>query len=135
MSVAGVLTLRAVHDTTAVLVDGLEAASAGRDVVAEIEPDDSRPVIVANRGLVPRLSWPFYADRRWLLINENEPELYDDRLDRYFSRLADAGFHQVTFVSARWETDAVIVEAYYEPVEVVPLAPGSRTQLVHLTLH
>jgi hypothetical protein len=93
MSVQAVRTLRGAHQESVRFVDSVTSR-------AQVTPagDGEAPVIVATRGLVPRMAWADQADFRWLLVPESQIGHLGHDLGQLHARLAKLGVDQAVVV-------------------------------------
>jgi hypothetical protein len=117
-AVLAVLTLRDFHDNQQTFADGLERVTA-------VDPGDGGlPVVVATGGYVPRMSWDFFDERRFLLVDAAE-DGYPEQLAAVAARLDEAGVEHWTLVTRPDDEEGpAAVETTALVGEEVPGFPG-----------
>lgn len=113
-SALALLSLHAVHDGTAALVDQVARVAATTEA-----GDGGAPVVLTAADALPRLSWEHVPDGRWLLVDE-------EQVGEYAERLREAGVQRLVYVGEEPDrTDEVVDGAYRVTATLEPVA-GAR---------
>ncbi len=87
LTTMGIVAHRSANDASVRLAAWVEAGTA------DVTPHGGAPVVVSTDEVLPRLAWPVFDDRRWLVA---APSQLDDLVDR----LDAAGVDQFALVTA-----------------------------------
>jgi hypothetical protein len=78
-------------------------------------------VVLVTGGYAPRMSWEFYDERRWLLVNAAQDDFEDD-LASVTGRLEELGIERWTLVTTRVDRRGPEVVAERRGEEELPPA-------------
>lgn len=113
-AVLSLLSLQAVHNGTAAVVDQVAGVAATTEA-----GDGGTPVVLTTAEALPRLSWRHVPDGRWLLVTSRT-------LPEYAERLRAAGVERFVFAGASPDRTAAAVEGSYRVAETLAPVSGAR---------